>query len=144
MCDGDGDWCPADRGGRSKLCASGADVATCGDEFGPSWPGEDASCPSVTSGRLYRIGEIAPGVGNVDGPGFASRNALYAASLQSFRNPASEVFSAEAAYRTCCIAFARPRSPPAAAFMALRWKPSRSIAVTKSAYGWCFATSAGW
>ena len=42
MCDGEGDWCPADSGGPPNECAFGADVATCGDELGPSWAGEDA------------------------------------------------------------------------------------------------------
>ena len=54
-------------------------VATGGLEFGPSCPVEDASCPSVISGRLYFPGVIIPGVGADVGPGLASRNALWAA-----------------------------------------------------------------
>ena len=61
--------------------------------FGPAWPVEDASCPSVISGRLYRCGETEPGVGYVAGPGLASRNALYAASRQSFTCAGSACFS---------------------------------------------------
>ena len=57
---GTGDWCPAASGGRSKLCAFGAVVATCGLEFGPSCAGDDASCPSVMSGRLYLPGRDHP------------------------------------------------------------------------------------
>ena len=57
---GDGDWCPASSGGRSKLCAFGADVATCGDVFGEPYAGDRAACPSVTGGRLYLPGVIIP------------------------------------------------------------------------------------
>src|ERR1017187_7026018 len=75
---GGGDWCPAASGGRSKLGAFGAVVATAGLVFGPSWPVDDASRPSVSSGRLNLPGVIIPGDRALAGPGFASRNALWA------------------------------------------------------------------
>ncbi len=107
ICDGEGDWCPAASGGRSKLCAFGADVATDGLEFGPSCAGDDASCPSVMRGRLYLPGAIWPGVGAEAGPGLASRNALWASSRKSFSCAGSASFSTRAACHARCRLLAR-------------------------------------
>ena len=63
MNEGEGEAWASLSGGRSKLCASGAIVATCGLVFGPEWPGDEAARPSVMRGRLYFCGEIIPGDG---------------------------------------------------------------------------------
>ena len=145
MSDGDGDWWPAESGGRSNECAFGADVATCGDVFGPSWPTDGGLSPSVTERPVVPPRGDAPGVGNESGPGFASRNALWQPSRQSFRSArVGGLERGRGLHRTACIAFARRQVPASGGLQGLALERLRGrSAVAKSANGWYFATSLG-
>src|SRR6266498_2793507 len=142
MNEGLGLWWAAVSGGRPKEPACGAVSGILGVVLGPSCPEELAACPAVMTPRLYFFGDMVPGLGKLETPGFASLNALWASMRKSWIIPWSECFRMTAACQACWASIASSRDFPVAAARALRCHSSSSME-EKSASGKYLATSSG-